>query len=284
MAVLNSIVNGELSTQISIQDRGFNYGDGLFETMLLINHQPVFWDEHYQRLVKGCEVLGIRCPPEESLKGDIAKLWHLSPDVNVAVIKIIVTRGDSKRGYQYPDNIVSNVVIFLSTYPAYPVSYWNEGVKVKICETLLSSHKKLAGLKRLNRLGQVIARNEWQDDYQEGLMADISGNIVEGVMSNIFIVKDNLVRTPLIINAGVNGIMRNIILKICEANGIMALEDDISLKQVLAADEIFLTNSIIGVWPVKQINNRLYTARLATKNIMKLLTKQYSVDYAAVSV
>ncbi len=284
MAVLNSIVNGELSTQISIQDRGFNYGDGLFETMLLINHQPVFWDEHYQRLVKGCEVLGIRCPPEESLKGDIAKLWHLSPDVNVAVIKIIVTRGDSKRGYQYPDNIVSNVVIFLSTYPAYPVSYWNEGVKVKICETLLSSHKKLAGLKHLNRLEQVIARNEWQDDYQEGLMADISGNIVEGVMSNIFIVKDNLVRTPLIINAGVNGIMRNIILKICEANGIMALEDDISLKQVLAADEIFLTNSIIGVWPVKQINNRLYTARLATKNIMKLLTKQYSVDYAAVSV
>jgi len=284
MAVLNSIVNGEIGTKISIQDRGFNYGDGLFETMLLVNHQPVFWDEHYQRLIKGCKVLGIRCPSGESLKEDIEKLWHLTPDVNVAVIKIIVTRGDSKRGYQYPDNIASNVVIFLSTYPGYPVSYWNEGVKVKICETLLSSHTQLAGLKHLNRLEQVIARNEWQDDYQEGLMADISGNIVEGVMSNIFIVKDNLVRTPLIINAGVNGIMRNIILKICEANGIMALEDDISLKQLLAADEVFLTNSIIGVWPVKQINNRLYTTGLATKNIMKLLTKQYSVDYAAVSV
>lgn len=284
MAVLNSIVNGEVSNGISIQDRGFNYGDGLFETIALVNQQPVFWNEHYQRLLKGCKVLGIACPAEQKLNSDIEKLTHLSPDVNTAVIKIIVTRGNSERGYQYDDNLVPNVIVSLSAYPSYPSSYWEEGVKVKLCETRLSSQQQLAGIKHLNRLEQVLARNEWQDEYHEGLMIDMAGNIIEAVISNVFIIKDNMVQTPLIINAGVNGIMRNIVLKLCKANGIMVVEDEISLEQVLGADEVFLTNSIMGVWPVKQINSQLYTPGLITKNIMKHLTKEYSVDYATLSV
>ncbi len=284
MAVLNSIVNGEPGSEISIQDRGFNYGDGLFETIAVINRQPVFWNEHYQRLLKGCEILGIHCPPKQKLREDIEKLGHLTPDVSVAVIKIIVTRGNSERGYQYPDTLVANTVVSLSTYPCYPCRYWNEGVKVKICKTQLSSHKQLAGLKHLNRLEQVLARHEWQDEYQEGLMTDMVGNVVEGVMSNVFVVKDNVVRTPLIANAGVDGIMRNIVLKLCKANGIMAIEDKISLAQVLDADEVFLTNSIMGVWPVKKINSQSHASGLITKTIMKFLTEEYSVDYATLSV
>ncbi len=284
MAVLNSIVNGELSKIISIQDRGFNYGDGLFETIALVNQQPVFWNEHYQRLLKGCEVLGIDCPAEQKLKGDIEKLIHLSRNINTAVAKIMVTRGNSERGYQYNDNLVPNVIVSLSAYPSYPSSYWEEGVKVKLCETRLSSQQQLAGIKHLNRLEQVLARNEWQDEYQEGLMANAAGNIIEAVISNVFIIKDNIVQTPLIINAGVNGIMRNIVLKLCKANGIMAVEDKISLEQVLAADEVFLTNSIIGIWPVKHINSQAYILGLITKNIMQFLIEDYSVDYATFSI
>ncbi len=284
MAVLNSIVNGEVSNGISIQDRGFNYGDGLFETIALVNQQPVFWNEHYQRLLKGCKVLGIDCPAEQKLKEDVKKLMHLSQDINTAIVKIMVTRGNSERGYQYSDNLVSNVVVSLFTPPSYPSSYWNKGVNIKLCETQLASQKQLAGIKHLNRLEQVLARNEWQDEYQEGLMADAAGNIIEAVMSNIFIVKNNVVQTPLIINAGVNGIMRNIVLKLCEANGIMAIEDKISLEQVLAADEVFLTNSIIGIWPVKQISSQAYNSGLITKNIMQFLIEDYSVDYATFSV
>ncbi len=284
MALLNSIVNGELTLKISIQDRGFNYGDGLFETIAMLNRQPLFWVEHYQRLLKGCNVLGIHCPTEQKLKYDIEKLAQLSPNVSAAVVKIIVTRGNSERGYQYDDNLVPNVVVSLSTYPSYPSRYWSEGIKIKACETRLSTQKRLAGLKHLNRLEQIVARQEWKNEYQEGLMADVAGNIIEGVMSNIFVIKDNVVHTPVIINAGVNGIMRNIILKLCEANGIMVTVDEISFEQVLDADEVFLTNSIMGVWPVKKINNQFYTPGLLTKNIMNFLTKEYSVDYATLSV
>lgn len=281
MALLNSIVNGEVTSEISIQDRGLHYGDGLFETIAFVNNQLVFWNEHYQRLLTGCKILDIQCPTEQSLKKGIEKLRHLNPDVKSAVIKIIVTRGDSERGYRSPEELESNVVILLSTYPDYPAACWNEGVKVKKCETVLSSQQQLAGLKHLNRLEQVLARQEWADEYQEGLMSDLKGDIIEGVMSNVFIVEKGTVRTPLIKHAGVKGIMRNIVLKLCEAHGIMVVEDEISFEQVLAADEVFLTNSIIGIWPVKQITKQTYMTGLITKNIMKLLIEKYSVDYAA---
>jgi len=279
MALLNSIVNGEEASAISTQDRGFNYGDGLFETFLLLNGHAVFWDEHYQRLVNGCGALGIASPTEQRLKNDIDILYQLNPNVRTAVIKLMVTRGDSERGYHAEDNLSPNIITSISTYPSYLTEYWNEGVLVKKCNTLLSSQIQLAGLKHLNRLEQVLARQEWRDEFQEGLMSDVNGNIVEGVMSNIFIVKNETMSTPLIKNAGVNGVMRNIVLKLCEANGIMVVEDNLSNNKLVEADEIFLTNSIIGIWPVKRLENKSYPNKLTTK-IMKLLVEKYSVDYA----
>jgi len=284
MALLNSIVNGKVISEISIQDRGFNYGDGLFETMIMVNHQPVFWGEHYQRLLNGCTVLGIECPSAKHLKNEIEQLCSLNPTVATATIKLILTRGDSERGYQCAEGAKPNIIISLFSYPDYSADYWREGIKVKFCQTRLSYQKRLIGVKHLNRLEQVLARQEWADEYQEGLMADTNGNIIEGVMSNVFIVKGDVVQTPLINQAGVDGIIRNIVLKLCEAHGIMVAEDEISQEQVLDADEVFLTNSLIGLWPVKQVGNKVYKTGLKTKNIMKLLMDEYSVDYAALHI
>ena len=282
MALINSIVNGEITSSISIQDRGFHYGDGLFETIAFVNQQPVLWEQHYQRLSSGCQILGIQCPTESELRNDITKLNEATVDNPDSVLKIIVTRGDSDRGYKVAQESKSNVVLLLSTYPKYPPQYWHEGINVRLCKTTLSTHTQLAGLKHLNRLEQVLARQEWCDEFQEGLISDDKGYLVEGVMSNLFIVKNKSIITPCIDKAGVDGIMRNVVLNLCESNGIIAKQDKLSSEQVLDADEVFLTNSIIGIWPVNRIDTQSYSIGETTKLIMQLLKKEYSIDYATI--
>lgn len=280
MALLNSIVNGEVASALSIQDRGFHYGDGVFETIAFVNQQPVLWEQHYQRLESGCKVLGIQCPTAFKLKNEIDKLNDVTVEKSNRVIKIIVTRGDSERGYKVTETTSPNIVLLLSTYPNYPEIFWHEGVKVKRCNTTLSTQKQLAGIKHLNRLEQVLARQEWNDEFQEGLMSSDDGYLIEGVMSNMFIVKDGSIITPCIDNAGVDGIMRNVVLNLCESNGMIARQDKLGFEQILDADEVFLTNSLIGVWPVNTIDAQSYSVGDITKRIMQLLIKEYSVDYA----
>lgn len=284
MPILNSIVNGDLSSIISIQDRGFNYGDGVFETIAFVEQKLVFWKEHYQRLLLGCDALGIICPSEESLKIDIKKLCESVDEKQNCVIKIIVTRGDGERGYKFNSEIEANVIASLSTFPSYPNDFWINGITVKYCKTKLSEQKQLAGIKHLNRLDQLLARREWDDECQEGLLSDAHGNLIEGVMSNVFIVKDNSILTPFIDNAGVNGIMRNVILNLCESNGIIAKEAKLTYESVLDADEVFLTNSLVGVWPVTTIDKQSFSIGNCTKNLIQLLIKEYSINYATLSI
>ena len=284
MAILKSIVNGEFASTISLNDRGFNYGDGLFETIAMVNNKPVLWEQHFQRLSHGCEVLGISKPDEQELKDEIARLCADFNSNTAYVVKIVVTRGESERGYKEPLNSSPNLVLILSSYPVYKPNYWDEGVSIRLCSTKLSRQTQLAGIKHLNRLEQVLARREWGDEFQEGLMAEESGNIIEGVMTNLFIVKDNVIITPDLSDAGVNGIMRNIIITICEAEGIQINQGIVSLDELNKADEIFLTNSLIGVWPVKNIEDKVYPVGMLTRKLMRLLVEKYLVDYASVNL
>jgi len=284
MSLLSSSVNGENGSTISVQDRGLNYGDGLFETIALVNQKLIFWNLHYQRLLSGCNTLGIPCPKESDLKTEVERVIDTLVNKKNAVIKIIITRGNSERGYKAVEKSQPNIVILLSDYPAYPSKYWLEGVHVKCCQTMLSTQKQLAGLKHLNRLEQVLARREWDDEFQEGLMLDETGQVIEGVMSNLFIVKNKSIITPIIDKSGVNGIMRNVVLNLCESNGIIAKQEHLNLKQLLDADEVFLTNSIIGIWPVSTLERQSYSVGNATKNLMQLLIKKYFINYATLSV
>ena len=181
MAMLNCIVNGDISSVISIQDRGFNYGDGVFETIALVEENLVFWTEHYQRLQLGCNTIGIECPSEESLKNDIKCLCESIQEKQNFVVKIIVTRGNSERGYKVNNEAETNVSVKLSTFPIYSSDFWLNGITVKYCKTRLSLQKQLAGIKHLNRLEQVLARREWDEEYQEGLVSDNDGYLIEAV-------------------------------------------------------------------------------------------------------
>ncbi len=263
------LINGENKPYHEISDRGFQYGDGLFETIEVENGVPVFLDRHIQRLVKGCKQLLLPLPDIECLKKEASQL---SEGSQKAILKLIYTRGSGGRGYRQPDIIQPTRCFSLHSFPEYPENYNQYGIIARFCQTRLGLNPALAGIKHLNRLEQVVARSEWNcNNIQEGLMLDFNGNVIEGVMSNFFLVRDNVVYTPNLDLCGVKGVIRDILIYLARKNQIELLEKTIQRKELFLAEELFVTNSIIGIWPIKQIEDRYFKMGSLTKKFQALL-------------
>ena len=259
------MVNGVISSDVNVMDRGFQYGDGLFETMLIYKQKVPLWQRHWQRLEKGCDKLSIQLPDKAELEKHIAEL---SKDISEAVLKLIVTRGIGGRGYAVTDNLEPEVVLIRADYPPYPGANWQQGVNVRFCDTRLAHQPALAGMKHMNRLEQVLARNEWSDPgISEGLMLDSQDQVIEGTVSNLFIVKEGTVFTPELSLCGVAGVMREAVLTILSEEQIPYEVTKINQEMLKDADEVFLTNSIIGLWPVKKIDDNVYCVGPISKDI-----------------
>ena len=268
MSPVSVLVNGVAVDTVSARDRGFQYGDGLFETIAVHRGTPLLWERHAQRLLAGAVRLDMP-PPETALLR--AETDRLCRGVERGVLKIIFTRGISGRGYRPDASASTTRALSLSPWPDYPPSWSGEGVVVRLCQTRLASQPRLAGLKHLNRLEQVLARAEWDDEYAEGLMQDESGNIVEGTMTNIFLVEGATLRTPDMTRCGVEGVMRGAVLEQAGRLGITCRVGPVTAIQLEQADELFLTNSLIGLWPVRRIENRSYTIGQTTRKIQQAI-------------
>lgn len=259
------LINGVLKNHIEITDRGFQYGDGLFETIEVRDGQAVFLERHLERLKAGCQRLYIPFPGAELLGLEAAELSSMQ---SRAVLKIIVTRGQGGRGYRQPEAIQTTRVLSLHPYPDYPETYQEQGILVCFCTTRLGLNPGLAGIKHLNRLEQVMARAEWNDpDIQEGLMLDVNDQVIEGTMTNLFYVKHNSLYTSALDHSGVAGIMRNIIISVSADCGVPVIEHLFTKDELLLADEVFVCNSIIGIWPVKQIATKKFSVGPMTKTL-----------------
>jgi 4-amino-4-deoxychorismate lyase len=265
------LLNGETKHCIEFSDRGFQYGDGLFETIEVLNGIPVFLNQHLQRLSKGCKKLLIPIPDIEIFRKEAFQLSQSSASKQ-AVLKLIVTRGSGGRGYRQPELIHPTRLFSLHPFPDYPESYKQQGINIRFCNTRLGINPALSGIKHMNRLEQVVARSEWNSSgIQEGLMLDINGNIIEGTMSNVFLVKENVLYTPTIEQCGVEGIVRNIVISEAQKNQVYIVEKTLSKEDIKSADELFVTNSIIGIWPVKQLEEQRYAIGPLTQHLQKLL-------------
>lgn len=250
------LINGENQQGIDCTDRGFQYGDGVFETLEISNGRVVYLDHHLNRLAVGCQRLLIPTPEISILKQEISGLIQSHAR---SVLKIIITRGVGGRGYRQPETINATRVLSIHPFPDYPADYKTEGVNIRFCDTRLGQNRRLAGLKHLNRLEQVLARAEWQDrNIQEGLMFDSEDNLIEGTMTNLFLVENARLLTPQLDQCGVDGIVRNIIIELAQVNGLIIEELRVSKARILAAEEVFLTNSIIGMWPVKNLDGHAF--------------------------
>jgi len=243
------LVNGNEQISIDVRDRGFQYGDGLFETIAYRNNQLQLWDEHMQRLRRGCKRLSLSYVDESVWLDDIEKC-QLG---NEAVIKLSISRGVSGRGYAYTTGDSVTRVTASFAMPVYPEKN-QQGITAIICKTPVSINTALAGIKHLNRLENVLARNEWHgSEIAEGFMFDHYGRLIEGTMSNVFCVLGDELYTPLLEHSGVAGVMRQRVIEFAKVLNVPVNIVDISKQNFLQMDAVFVTNSLIGIWPVKKI-------------------------------
>ena len=249
------IVNGNPGEMISASDRGLMYGDGIFRTLRVHHGKPLLWLQHYNKLQHDCAVIGIKCPSIQILSADIEQLILQQVDAIVdGVLKIIITRGYATRGYAPAANPQLSRIISFSAAPTYPDSYSSQGIRVHLCKLRLSHQPRLAAIKHLNRLENVMASAEWTDDkIAEGIMLDNENNIIEGTRSNLFLVQNGKLYTPDLSRCGVAGLQRDRVIEYAKQQRIVCKITDLTMDDLVSADEIFLVNSVIGLWPVREL-------------------------------
>lgn len=269
------LINGESGESISVLDRGFQYGDGIFETLAVADGEPLLWERHLRRFFHGAARLGIRAPAGELLRREAGQVCQ---GAGRGVLKIILTRGVSGRGYAPAADAAPTRTVGLLPWPDYPAGYRADGVSGQFCHTLLSRHNVLAGLKHLNRLEQVLARAELKNGCAEGLMLDESGHVIEGTMTNLFIVSRGVLKTPDLIRSGVEGVMRGLVLERAASLPLDCRVAALKREDILDADEVFLTNSLIGAWPVRRLEAREYAVGRITRRIQDAIRDAIVAD------
>jgi 4-amino-4-deoxychorismate lyase len=212
--------------------------------------RPLNWRWHCARLAADCVALRLPLPDCDLLRAEIARVAPAD-----ATVKVILTRGTSTRGYAIAEGIAPRRIVSAFPPPGWPESRARDGVAVRRCALTLAAQPRLAGAKTLNRLENVLARSEWHDPgIAEGLLGDAHGHVVEGTMSNLFVVHGGEVATPRLDRCGVVGAQRERVRELLGA----CVERDVRWEELEAADELFLTNSLIGAWPVARFNGRGY--------------------------
>ncbi len=269
--MLECLVNGELSDRVLAADRGFQYGDGLFETLAILHGKPRFWQAHMDRLAAGCLQLGLPVTPQAIL---LREVQTVSAGHKNCVVKIIITRGTSGRGYAPASSVQSSRVVSSYAWPADPGNLVDTGIRARICTLRLGLQPVLAGLKHLNRLEQVMAKAEWDNkDVHEGILLDPEDHVISAVSSNIFLIFGENLLTPRMDRCGVRGVMRANILDAFKSR---SQQRRILLDMLPDADEVFVCNSVRGIFPVTRIDHWEYPIGPVTREVQQWLGESLS--------
>ena len=261
-------INGVRGKEISVLDRGFQFGDGLFETLACLNGRPRFLPLHLERLEFGCERLQITTPDLDVLQ---AEILDMAAGAERAIIKVMVTAGEAiRRGYARSGHERATRITIRYAWPHEEAARLHDGAMVRTLTSRLGENPRLAGLKHCNRLEQILARAELGDE-DEGLLFSASGNLVSGTMSNVFLVRESGLLTPRIDQCGVAGVMRRVVLREARQAGIPARECELHAQDLHSAAEVFLTNALIGIRPVRRLDDRELTAGPITRHLQSVL-------------
>lgn len=253
------LVNGQPTDAVPAGDRGLLYGDGLFETVRLVRGRAPLWSRHMRRLADGCARLGLPAPDATRLREESAML---AEGLDAAVVRITWTRGAGPRGYRPPADVHPVRMLTAAPAPRMDPDWSAGGIRVRFCQTRLALQPALAGLKHLNRLEQVLARAEWDDpDIAEGLMRDMHGRVVSATAANLFARIDGAWFTPAVDACGVAGTARAEVLQQWPDCRTATIE----MEALMQAEEIFLSSSVRGILPVRDLDGRALTVGAATQ-------------------
>lgn len=270
-----TLVDGVAATQVAADDRGLLYGDGLFETILFVNGKAALWKRHMTRLTDGCKRLAFPAPEARVL---VCEATAVCSGLSRAVVRITLTRGSGPRGYSPPASSRLSRIVSAHPVPEIPPDCYHRGVRVRCCDLRLSEQPRLAGIKHLNRLENVLARAEWSDpDIAEGLLCDGHGRMIGATAANLFAIVDGRLITPMVERCGVAGVARAQVLawrKDCE-------QRDLEMAELLRADEVFLTNAVRGIVPVNALDDRHWPTGPVSRELQQQWDALFLTEHAA---
>ncbi|MEZ8393390.1 aminodeoxychorismate lyase [Vibrio cyclitrophicus] len=265
-------VDGESQQTIDILDRSFQYGDGCFTTMLVSDGEIQHFHDHQRRVDDCLKALRI-----SALDWDVVNLWldnalrHIQDNAlhnEKAGIKLHVSRGAGGRGYSTKNIVKPTITITIFDYPSHYSAWQDSGVELGICHQALGLSPLLAGHKHNNRLEQILMKDEMdQANEVDGVVLDISGNVIETTMANLFWLKGQSIYTPQLTQSGVEGVMRKQVLTALNQAKLSVTISDYCLSQLMQADEVFMTNSILGVAPVIRISDTQFNIGTVTRSL-----------------
>ena len=246
------LVDGVASELLQAADRGLLYGDGLFETLRFVGTRAPLWARHMARLRESCARLGLPTPDPEILHAEAVRVVAGMPH---AVVRITLSRGVGPRGYAPPSMPRPTRVVAAFEAPPMRGDAYRAGVRVCWCELRLAQQPRLAGIKHLNRLEQVLARAEWSDpDIHEGLLRDADDQVIGATAANLFALVDGVLVTPSVQRCGIAGVARAEVLACRPQARVQVLR----LDMLARASEVFLSSSVRGILPVQAVGATVY--------------------------
>ncbi|MBL6751469.1 MAG: aminodeoxychorismate lyase [Nevskia sp.] len=248
--------NGAPASAVDAFGRGLHYGDGVFRTLMKYDGEIIDIEEHIKKIRADAAGLGINPPEAAVLRADAGAAGAAAER---CVLKILLLRAGGGRGYRPAGHDADRLVL---RYPApvYAAAAWEQGVAAFRCALKLAAQPALAGIKHLNRLEQVLASRDWPDGMDEGLLGDGDGAPVCGTRSNLFWVRRGRLHTPALDRCGVAGVMRDRVLALAARLGIQVQVAQRPWQHLLEADEAFVTNSLIGTWPLRSLDGHRWPA------------------------
>jgi 4-amino-4-deoxychorismate lyase len=252
-------VDGVLAESLPLPDRGLDFGDGLFETVLLVHGHVLYFDLHLRRLERGFQVLGFpNCAP--LVRSQILSILGSHSFTKMAAMRVTITRGAGPRGYAPPDVTVPRIIITCTNLADDQYRQMACPARLSLASVRWGCQPNLAGLKHLNRLEQVMAAAEkTKAGVDEVVMSGQDGSIVSVSSGNIFLYADGDLITPDLSQCGVRGTRRELILEsLAPALGLSTRVTRVSEAQLEEADEVFYCNALLGVRPVAHYASRTW--------------------------
>ena len=259
------LINGKKQSKLSVFNRLVQFGDGLFETCLVVDQKLLLAEAHFQRLEKGAKRLKIAAIPRSLWIKEIAKAVYMAK-LDKAVVKIILSRGETSRGYGYDQSITPTRIIVVSKAPDLPKDY-----SLSLCHSGYATNQLLSEIKHCNRLEQILARTHLKT--QECIMLDPQAQVISVSQGNIFAFKNGVLLTPGLSECGIEGTRRQAIIELSRELGVSVEICSLSVAELLACDEVFISNSVIGIKPIRQINEQKYSQHQLTTQLQDALNE-----------
>ncbi|MBT3276786.1 MAG: endolytic transglycosylase MltG [Candidatus Thioglobus sp.] len=259
------LINGKKQTKLSVFNRLVQFGDGLFETCMAVDQRLLLAEAHFQRLEKGAKRLKIIPISRSILTKEIAKAVSMSK-LDRAVVKVILSRGESARGYGYDKSIAPTRIIIVSSVPDLPQTY-----TLSLCDSGYATNQLLSEIKHCNRLEQILARTHLKT--QECIMLDPQAQVVSVTQGNIFAIKNGVLLTPGLSECGIEGTRRQAIIELARKQGLSVEVCCLSVAELLACDEVFISNSVMGIRPISQINEQKYSQHQITDRLIEVFNQ-----------